>query len=144
MEVEKKPNHSSWFSQNGMDSQPDHKKNKSIGFERERTSCDLSKLSSPFHSSTTTPQGLWYRLLRQRSTDGQVLSGGVSTWLGDLLMGIPRVVDFLETNHLFWHSNFTFPRQPVVFGFFFCSCCKALNNNNNDKRVKDKQADEET
>ena len=108
-----------------MDSQPDHKKNKSIGFERERTLYSAS--FQVFPSSTTTPQGMYRFSSDHRS---QVLSGGVSTWLGDRL-GIPRVVDFLDIS--FWvisHFLVSLSLQRFFF-FFFCSALQRR------KRLKD-------
>ena len=102
-----------------MDSQPDHKKNKSIGFERERTLYSAS--FQVFPSSTTTPQGMYRFSSDHRS---QVLSGGVSTWLGDRL-GIPRVVDFLDIS--FWvisHFLVSLSLQRFFF-FFFVQLCNA-------------------
>ena len=60
----------------------------------------------------------------------QVLSGGVSTWLGDRL-GIPRVVDFLDI-YFGVISHFL---VSLLFWFFCCCCCcSALQRR---KRVKD-------
>ena len=72
-----------------------------------------------FPSSTTTPQGMYRFSSDHRS---QVLSGGVSTWLGDRL-GIPRVVDFLDI-YFGVISHFL---VSLLFWFFFVVVVQLCN-----------------
>ena len=92
-----------------MDSQPDHKKNKSIGFEREENAL-LSKLSSVSFVYDHTTGNVPVLVRSPKSSPvrrGEYLAGRP-------LGNTPCCRLF---GHLFW-SNFTFPRQPVVLVFF--------------------------
>ena len=75
-----------------------------------------------FPSSTTTPQGMYRFSSDHRS---QVLSGGVSTWLGDRL-GIPRVVDFLDIYFgVISHFLVSLSLQRFFFVCLFVQLCNA-------------------